>query len=73
MIPEKQIVCGRRAGAHTVLVDSYNRHRPAGHGSNLHGDERPDFLVATMTDLLTCLEMNFELLHSNDDALSQSL
>lgn len=47
-----QIVCGRRAGAVTVLLDTLGQYS---HPDELLGEERPDFHV-------TCLEQISELL-----------
>lgn len=41
-----QIVCGNRAGALTILVDSYGKHRED--DSGLQGELRPTFKVLAM-------------------------
>eukprot|EP00898_Chlorokybus_atmophyticus_P006221 jgi/Chlat1/65/Chrsp1S03115 len=42
------VVCGRRAGAITCLIDTEDRY---GDGSMLEGEEVPDFMVKALTDV----------------------
>ena len=53
-----QVVCGKRAGAFTCLLDETGRYGP--HDS-LPEEVKPDFKVSSLTEVLTVLEENFDL------------
>ncbi|KAF8690016.1 hypothetical protein HU200_041657 [Digitaria exilis] len=52
------IVCGKRAGASTCLLDETGRYGP--HDS-LPEEVKPDFMVSSLTEVFTVLEENFDL------------
>ncbi|KAM0925446.1 hypothetical protein ACQ4PT_004123 [Festuca glaucescens] len=52
------IVCGKRAGAFTCLLDETGRYGP--HDS-LPEDVKPDFLVSSLPEVLSVLEKHFDL------------
>jgi hypothetical protein len=53
-----QIVCGKRAGAFTCLLDETGRYGP--HDS-LPEDVKPDFMVSSLSEVLSVLEEHFHL------------
>uniref|UniRef100_A0A453Q1A6 Uncharacterized protein n=1 Tax=Aegilops tauschii subsp. strangulata TaxID=200361 RepID=A0A453Q1A6_AEGTS len=52
------IVCGKRAGAFTCLLDETGRYGP--HDS-LPEDVKPDFMVSSLPEVLSVLEEHFDL------------
>ncbi|XP_047082859.1 haloacid dehalogenase-like hydrolase domain-containing protein At2g33255 [Lolium rigidum] len=52
------IVCGKRAGAFTCLLDETGRYGP--HDS-LPEDVKPDFMVSSLSEVLSMLEEHFDL------------
>ncbi|KAM0899231.1 hypothetical protein ACQ4PT_021436 [Festuca glaucescens] len=52
------IVCGKRAGAFTCLLDETGRYGP--HDS-LPEDVKPDFMVSSLSEVLSVLEEHFDL------------
>ncbi|CAN6273978.1 unnamed protein product [Urochloa humidicola] len=52
------VVCGKRAGAFTCLLDETGRYGP--HNS-LPEEVKPDFKVSSLTEVFTVLEENFDL------------
>lgn len=53
-----QVVCGKRAGAFTCLLDETGRYGP--HDS-LPEDVRPDFKVSSLSEVFSVLEEHFDL------------
>ena len=53
-----QIVCGKRAGAFTCLLDEMGRYGP--HDS-LPEDVKPDFMVSSLPEVLSVLEKHFDV------------
>lgn len=52
------IVCGKRAGAFTCLLDETGRYGP--HDS-IPDDVKPDFKVSSLSEVLSVLEEHFDL------------
>jgi len=52
------VVCGKKAGAFTCLLDETGRYGP--HDS-LPEEVKPDFKVSSLTEVFTVLEENFDL------------
>nr|XP_034577853.1 haloacid dehalogenase-like hydrolase domain-containing protein At2g33255 isoform X1 [Setaria viridis] len=57
-----QVVCGKRAGAFTCLLDETGRYGP--HDS-LPEEVKPDFKVSSLAEVFTMLEENFDLAPAN--------
>lgn len=53
-----QVVCGKKAGALTCLLDEIGRYGP--HDS-LPEEVKPDFKVSSLTEVFTVLEEHFDL------------
>lgn len=53
-----QVVCGKRAGAFTCLLDETGRYGP--HDS-LPEEVKPDFKVSSLTEVFAVLEEHFDL------------
>jgi hypothetical protein len=53
-----QIVCGKRAGAFTCLLDETGRYGPQ---DSLPEDVKPDFMVSSLPEVLSVLEKHFDL------------
>ncbi|KAJ4802368.1 Catalytic/ hydrolase/ phosphoglycolate phosphatase [Rhynchospora pubera] len=52
------VVCGKRAGAFTCLLDETGRYGPH---EDLEDDLRPDFKVSSLVEVFTILESHFDL------------
>ncbi|KAF7060146.1 hypothetical protein CFC21_066960 [Triticum aestivum] len=52
------IVCGKRAGAFTCLLDETGRYGPH---ESLPEDVKPDFMVSSLPEVLSVLEEHFDL------------
>ncbi|KAJ1281613.1 hypothetical protein BS78_04G319000 [Paspalum vaginatum] len=56
--PKDDIVCGKRAGAFTCLLDETGRY---GRHDSLPEEVKPDFKVSSLTEVFTVLEKHFDL------------
>lgn len=54
----KQVVCGKRAGAFTCLLDETGRYGPI---DSLTDDARPEFKVSSLAEVRSLLETHFDL------------
>ncbi|RZS20930.1 hypothetical protein BHM03_00053505 [Ensete ventricosum] len=54
-----QVVCGKRAGAFTCLLDETGRY---GSPDSYTDDIRPDFKVSSLSEVLSLLETHFDLM-----------
>lgn len=57
------VVCGKRAGAFTCLLDETGRYGPI---DSLTDDAKPDFKVSALADLHSLLLSNFDLKQHNE-------
>jgi hypothetical protein len=53
-----QVVCGKRAGAFTCLLDETGRYGPY---DSLPEEVKPDFKVSSLTEVFAVLEEHFDL------------
>ena len=60
------MVCGKRAGAFTCLLDETGSYGPH---ESLKDDLRPDFKVSSLVEVFTILESQFDLVPEQAQAV----